>query len=454
MNNPVMKEKVPITAVFSVQSCWYQGLDLFTQLKHSDFVRRISQTFATRVLIALIGLITSVLVARTLGPEGRGAYAVAIGIGAMGVQLGNLGLQAANTYVISKQRELLSDVVATSLSVAFLIGGTASAVLGLLFTIKQEWAPLSGYLLWLALAWIPFGLSYLFLENLLLSVNEVSIYNKIELVAKLLSVFLIALILLFGFATAETVYATGLMVLVVSSAWIILCLKQHGLHAVSPSLNLFLSHIGYSLRGYSATLFAFVALRVDLFMIQYILGVGHAGHYSIAVGLIDALFMLPVTIGTILFPKLSGMRDETEKWQYARKVAVISCGMMCCVALVAWLGSGLLIRGLYGQPYEAAIPAFIWLLPGVVLLSVHLVLGNYLGSIGMPPAIVYSAGSAALVNVLLNVKLIPSLGIVGASISYDLASCTMLFVTGAYVLVRNHRLQRGQTVKASHEGAT
>ena len=442
-----------MAGAFSVHSYWYQGLELFTQFKHSDFVRKISQTFATRVFIAVIGLITSVLVARTLGPEGRGAYAVAMAIGAMGVQLGNLGLQAANTYAISRKKELLSGVVATSLSVAFLIGGTASIALGVVFMVKQEWAPLSGYLLWLALVWIPFGLSYLFLENVLLSVNEVTVYNKIELVAKLLSVFLIALILVFGFATAETVYASGLMVLTTSSAWILLCLKQHGLRPASPSLSLFLSNIGYSLRGYLATLFAFIALRVDLFMVQYMLGVEHAGHYSIAIGLVDALFMLPVTIGTILFPKLSAMRDEAKKWQYAKKVAVISCGIMCCITLVASLGSVMLIRGLYGEPYEAAIPAFIWLLPGVVLLSVHLVLGNYLGSIGMPPAIVYSAGTAALVNVLLNVKLIPSLGIVGASISYDLASCTMLFITGVYVLMRNRRLQSGQRVKASHEGA-
>jgi O-antigen/teichoic acid export membrane protein len=371
----------------------------------------------------------------------------------MGVQLGNLGLQAANTYVISRQKELLSGVVATSLFVAFLLGGTAAIALGLIFTFKQQWAPLSGYLLWLALSWIPFGLSSLFLENFLLSVNEVSVYNKIELVSKFLSVFLIALVLVFGVATAEIIFATGLLVLITGSIWILFCLKEHGLRAASPSLNLFLSNIGYSLRGYFATLFAFVALRVDLFIIQYLLGVEHAGHYSIAVGLADALFMLPVTIGTILFPKLSAMRDEVEKWQYARKVAVISCGIMGCLALVAWLGSGLLIRGLYGEPYEAAIPAFICLLPGVVVLSVHLVLGNYLGSIGMPPAIVYSAGSAALINVLLNIKLIPLFGIVGASISYDLASCMMLFVTGAYVLMRNRRLQR-QPGKASHEGAT
>lgn len=436
-----MKEKVATSGAFSILSYWGHCLDFCIQFKHSDFVRKISQTFVTRVFVAAIGLIASVLVARILGPEGRGAYAVAVAIGAMGVQLANLGLPAANTYVVSRQRDLLSIAVATSLSVAFVLGGAAAIAFGLTFTINQDWSPLSGYLLWLSLAWIPLGLSYLFLENLLLSVDEISAYNKIELVSKLMSVALIALVLWFGLATPETVFATGLIVVTIGSVWILFVLRHHGLTTAIPSWALLSGNIGYSLRGYFATLFAFIALRVGLFLIQYMLGAEYAGHYSVAVGLADALFMLPVTIGTILFPKLSAMKDEMQKWQYARKVALISCGIMVCVALMAALSSKMLITGLYGEAYKAAIPAFMWILPGVVILSVHLVLGNYLGSIGMPAAIVYSAGSAALVNVLLNVKLIPSLGIVGASISYDLAGCTMLFVTGVYVLMRNRRFQ-------------
>ena len=43
----------------------------------SDFVRKVLETFATRILLIGIGLATSVLIARILGPEGRGLFAVA-----------------------------------------------------------------------------------------------------------------------------------------------------------------------------------------------------------------------------------------------------------------------------------------------------------------------------------------------------------------------------------------
>jgi O-antigen/teichoic acid export membrane protein len=45
----------------------------------------------------------------------------------------------------------------------------------------------------------------------------------------------------------------------------------------------------------------------------------------------------------------------------------------------------------------------------------------------------YSSGAAALINIGLNLKLIPLLGIVGASISMTLSAATMLIFGVAYV---------------------
>ena len=109
------------------------------------------------------------------------------------------------------------------------LGEQLRIALGLTFTIKHVWSPLGGYPLWLALTWIPFGLSYLFLENLLLSVEEVSAYNKIELGSKLVSVSLIALVLGFGLATPETVFATGLTVVTMGSVWILFLIRSTAL---------------------------------------------------------------------------------------------------------------------------------------------------------------------------------------------------------------------------------
>jgi O-antigen/teichoic acid export membrane protein len=176
-----------------------------------------------------------------------------------------------------------------------------------------------------------------------------------------------------------------------------------------------------------------VALRLDVLLIQYLLDAEQAGYYSVAVSLTDVLYMLPVTVGAILFPKLSGMPEDAERWQYAKKVVSIVAVLMAGIAIVALFGARPLITILYGVPFEPATAAFVWLLPGIVLLSVSSLLMNYLASMGMPPVVMYSAGLAALTNLALNVKLIPLWGIVGASVSMTVSAGIMLIVAIAYI---------------------
>src|ERR1700720_2377368 len=127
----------------------------------------IVETYATRILLIAIGLATTVVVSRTLGPSGRGLFAVATAIAAIGVQSGNFGLHASNTYYVAKDRGLLPVLIGNTLIVGLGIGGTAALLAWFLAAMWPALAPLHGILLALALASIPFGLAYLLLQNLL-----------------------------------------------------------------------------------------------------------------------------------------------------------------------------------------------------------------------------------------------------------------------------------------------
>jgi len=111
---------------------------------------------------------------------------------------------------------------------------------------------------------------------------------------------------------------------------------------------------------------------------------------------------------------------------------------MTAIAVITSFGAGRLIQTLYGSAFQPATAAFVWLLPGIVLLSVSSLLMNYLASIGMPPIVMYSSGIAAIANVALNLKLIPSLGIQGASISMTVSAGIMLTIVLLYI--QRHRL--------------
>jgi O-antigen/teichoic acid export membrane protein len=101
--------------------------------------------------------------------------------------------------------------------------------------------------------------------------------------------------------------------------------------------------------------------------------------------------------------------------------------------VAAWL-AGPVITSLYGTPFTPAIPAFVWLMPGIALLSVYTILMNYFAAAGMPWVVVIAPAIGLAVNVLLNLRLIQALGIVGASISSSIAYGIMLVVAATYYL--------------------
>jgi len=422
-------------ALLSVSDGFGEGMlrAIYHRVHSSDFIRKVGETFVTRVLLIGIGLVTSVIVARILGPEGRGFYAVAITIGAIGVQFGNLGLHTSNTYYVAGDRGLLPALAANTIIVSFAVGGVGTVLIWMIFQLWPQMAPVRGLLLILSLLWIPFGLAYMLLQNLLIGIQDVRTYNKIELLTKALGLGLIGVLIITGAVGVETLFLVALIVLIIGLFWALLRLRTHIFTLPLPSLTLFKETIRYGSKAYLAAFFAFLVLRVNLLMVKYILGAEEAGYYSIAATMADTVYMLPVVIGTILFPKLSAMTHDQEKWAFTRKMAV-SVGVVTVVlATFAGLLAGPVVRILFGELFVPAVPAFIWLLPGIVLLSINTCYMNYFASIGMPLITVVSPGLAAIVNIAVNLKLIPWWGIVGASITSVLSYGLMLVASIIYV---------------------
>ena len=277
-----------------------------------------------------------------------------------------------------------------------------------------------------------------------MGIQEVRAYNTITVATKLLSIGLLGSIILAGAVSVENVFAASLIVLIASAVWTGWKLLPHlarGGQALRPSTRLFRESVDYGFKAYLAALFAFLVLRFDLLMVKRILGSTQAGYYSIAANMADLIYMLPVTIGMILFPKLSSMTDRRQMWQYAKRVAVIVGLLMFGLTAIALFLARPAVSLLYGQPFLPSVDAFVWLMPAIVLLSINTVLMNYFAAVGMPRIVVYAPAVATVLNVVLNMKLIPSVGIVGAAISSTIAYGCMLICSMAYLATQRTRYE-------------
>ncbi|MCB4756458.1 MAG: oligosaccharide flippase family protein [Elusimicrobia bacterium] len=412
---------------------------LCTWLRESTFVRNVAGTLATRFFLLAIGLVTSVLVARILGPEGRGLYAITFVVGAIGIQFGNLGLHAANVYYVSRDPKSLPGLLGNSFAVSFIMGVCMIIGVGLWSGHVTQLLLFSTWLLMLALAWIPFGLFYLFLQNLLLGLKQIRFFNGIELTMKIVTVILIGVLIIRKAVTVERVFLMSLITLIFSNIWALIVLKPFLTEAPRVSFSLFKRHFRYGLKAYIAAFFGYLVGRLDLLLVQYMMGSEQSGYYSVSVNMADVLYTVPLVIGTILFPRLAAVSDASERWRLAHKTTIVTLVIMIPLVFVALIFAEPLITILFGRAFLPAVTPFRVIGGSMIMYGAAGILSNYLASDGLPPFLIVIWIMATVLNIILNLILIPTHGILGAAWASFICYGGIFVVQYGYALIRSER---------------
>ena len=417
----------------------------------SGFWRHVVETYSTRVVLLVIALVITVLVSRFLGPVGRGLFAVATVVGAMGVQFGNLGMQAANTYHVARDRNMLGALTGNALVVSFGLGGLGALLAGLVFWRYPNLAPVQGTLLVLALIWIPLGLAYLLLQNLLLGIEEIRSYNQIELVGKVITLVLLGCVIWSRRLSAENMFAATLVGLAVGVAWVWLRLRKFLRTDMRVCFTTFKETIGIGVKAYVIAFFGFLLLRIDLLMVNYILGAKQAGYYSISETMAENVLLLPIVTATVLFPKLSGMPNIQMRLQLAKKAVFATAGLSLPVIVIASLLVRPMLRLVFGEAFIPAASPFVWLMPGSFFLGIEMVLVQFLNSLGFPKSILGAWLVVVALKIGINFWAIPAFGIVGAAIASTI--CYFVIFVLIMAIVWSHR-QRESHVDLEQELVT
>jgi O-antigen/teichoic acid export membrane protein len=408
-----------------------------SSLVRSKFWQSVAETYLTRILLIGTGFAITVIVSRALGPSGRGLFAVATAVAAIGVQFGNLGLHASNTYYVAKDGALLPVLVGNTLVVSFGIGGTAALVGWILDATWPHLVPVHGTLLLLALGWIPFGLALMLLQNLLLGIDQVRAYNGIELASKVFGLIFLGLAILFGRINPEVMFGATIAGWMFSFLWVLLKLRGLLRGPIFFSLAVFRRHLGLGVKAYLIAFFGLLVLRIDLVMVKYMLGAQAAGYYSISEIMAENTLALPIVVGTILFPKLSGMADNKQKLRLTRKAAFAAAALTAPLMVIASLLAKPIIQLVFGKSFLPAVGPFIWLMPGTFLLGVETVIVQYLNSLGFPRVIAYSWLLVTALNIGINLWAIPAYGISGAAVVSTLTYSLIFVLVLAVICIRN-----------------
>ena len=159
--------------------------------------------------------------------------------------------------------------------------------------------------------------------------------------------------------------------------------------------------------------------RLDTILLSKLTGAAVLGWYGAAYRLFDTLVFLPNIIASaILFPILSQLsaqsRPSLRRAMSKGLDIILIVGMPISVGLFTLAEP--IIQLIYRQPeFENAVPALQWLAAGLLLLYVNSILGVTLVSLNKERKLTLVAGLALVVNLSLNLALIPSFQHVGAA---------------------------------------
>lgn len=406
-------------------------INLFND-KHFKYIfKNVSETLITRFFLIGISIISGILIARMLGPVGKGILAIATTIAATGSQFGNLGLHSANTYFIARDRSLMPVLFGNTLLISFVWGGIGCITISLLLTTFTSLINVKGYLLILAMLWIPFDIANMLSQNLILGVKEVRYYNLIELIANIFFVLLLSLLFLLLKDNVNATQTFAVMFICLIFKFILTTKKLFSFldSKIKISYAFFKNSINYGYKAYISAFCGFMIRRVDLIMIDYYKGGKYTGLYAIAVSIIELLNLLPQIIGVIIFPLLCEMKDWNDRLKLANKISVVLFVIMAAISLCMIFVAKPLIVLMYGIEFKDSASPLIWFLPGILILSVDMIYRRALLSVYYPIAITIGWGVAFFVNIGLNYLLIPKFGMSGAAISSSFSYLAIALMT-------------------------
>jgi O-antigen/teichoic acid export membrane protein len=393
---------------------------------------RVLTLFVTSILGTGIGILVGFLLARVLGPAGKGDFYLITLFPVTIMVLIQLGLPQAFGFFAARGQTTGINTKTVILTVA--LAGPAFALTiailpALRATILDSIDPSE---IILGLVVLPLALNATFTTGVLLGRQSVRWYSAVNLGQSACSVVMyVVLVGVFGFGLVGALWAFVVCYIVGTLAYFLGSVRVSGVVPGRTGVS-YRELFGYGLPYYPGTLTNFLSLRVDVYLLAWILPDPSAplGYYSMAVTIAQLVFFLPNAVSSVFFPHVAGTTREDADRQVAMvaRVTLLLTGAMA-IALVPF--SIVLIRVLLPAFEQALAPLFV-ILPGVVALSQTKVLSSYLAGLGMTAVTSYANVASLVVNVVANLLLIPSFGIVGAAaaslISYSLSALMLSFV--------------------------
>ena len=389
---------------------------------------------ASRVLAALTGIILMPLFTKKLGAFDYGIWAQVMVTIQLVPVLVSLGLPAAMTRFLPVQKDrgeiregfysVLCITFFVSLLISLAVIFSAEYIAEALFSGETEIVRITGLII---LAWIPM-LVCLGLFQVLGQMKKVAIFTVANAYGQ---VVLFVALIASGYGVTSIVYS--FLAITVIQLFILLFLIRQQIGISLPHFSKIKEYLSFGLPTIPGSMSAWLVSSSDRYVIAYFLGATSVGVYYAGYALGCILALAPMALGFVLTPTLSRLYDE-GKIDEVKDHLSFSLKYFLALAIPFVFGATVLSRKILWVLSTPEIAAEGYLIVPLVafstlLIGIEIIRAQSIRLVKKTRIIGWTWIVAGLVNLVLNIVLVPRFGIIAAAITTLVATVLALGIT-------------------------
>jgi len=402
-----------------------------------NFIRHFFSTSFIKLFSIFIAFIQGIIIARYLLPEGRGIIAIYLAVINMLLPLSELGIKQSSSYFLSKMKYEINKIVNTQTITLIISSILTIILLSIIYSFKELD---NFFILLLIFLAIPLRIYISFTTAYGLSNREISKINIVQLILVISDFIFVVLFFMLLNLSVEYYFVSYFLSSLFASIYTFFWLKNS--YKITLRIN-FKEYKEESFiilkKGITYALPLFVIglnYSADLLILDFYVSKDLLGIYAIGVTLAVLIWQLPTILNLLIFSYSVTTKNEKEfSLNLWNKSKLLMLALIPITFVLTFLLK-YLIPLLYGELFTRSFDVVLYLMPGVYFMIAFKLLNGDLAARGYPQIAFYIFSIGAILNIILNIYLIPIYNIKGAAIASSVSYifCSIVFVFRYYKL--------------------
>jgi O-antigen/teichoic acid export membrane protein len=391
-------------------------------VRRSSAASALSASLLTSGAVQGLNVLTGILLARALGPQGRGELTAVLLWPLLLAAVGSLGVTESVTYYAARRTTSPGTLLGTILA----LGAAQSAVLVsigavVVPTVLSSHSTSTVDSARLFLTVIPLSLLNLYVMGLLNGLQRYGWFQALRLLVSAGTATGILICRLAGVLTVRTAVVVYLASNVLTLAVAVVGIARSKTGELGFDRGVLRELLVYGLKSHSSNVPSMLNERVDQLVISIFLAPARLGVYVIAVTMTSVTSLIGASVSYVALPAVARLAPGEERTAAARRFIVFTLLISAVTTIPFILFTGHLVTLFFGQAFHGATNVCRVLLVAAVVLSTTRAVGAILKAINRPLDAGIAETLALAVTVAALAGLLPTMGIMGAGVASLLA---------------------------------